>query len=284
MFRVLGPFEAYVDGTRVDLGGPRPRLLLARLIVARGATVSVDGLLDDLYDGAPPPRALGTLHSYVSNLRRTLEPGRAPRTPASVLVSRPSGYALGPHEVDADAFSRLTREGSHDQALRLWRGTPYEEFADVGWLRPEIERLNEAHLTAREKHLAELLDDGDPGVVGELEALARTHPLREGLWEALARALYRLGRQADALEALRSARAHLAEELGLDPGPALQRLEAAILSQDPALDAPGPAVRPAPAGPGPLSPAGRPERPRTGLTAPADAPASVPGPAASSGA
>ncbi|MEV8632379.1 BTAD domain-containing putative transcriptional regulator [Streptosporangium sp. NPDC051023] len=241
IFRVLGPFEAYVDGTRVDLGGPRPRLLLARLIVARGATVSVDALLDDLHDGEPPPRALGTLHSYISNLRRTLEPGRAPRTPSAVLVSRPSGYALGPHEVDAGEFSLLAREGAYGEALRLWRGTPYEEFSDVGWLRPEIERLNEAHLVTREKHLARLLDDGDPGVAGELEPLVRAHPLREGLWELLARALYRLGRQADALEALRSARTYLAEELGLDPGPGLQRLEAAILTQDPALDAPAPA-------------------------------------------
>ncbi|MEV5408741.1 BTAD domain-containing putative transcriptional regulator [Thermopolyspora sp. NPDC052614] len=237
-FRVLGPFEAYVGETPVDLGGPRPRLLLARLIIARGATVSVDALVDDLYNGEPPPRAVGALHSYVSNLRRLLEPGRAPRTPSSVLVNRPPGYALVTGGVDADEFTRLARSGAYGEALRLWRGTPYEEFADVPWLRAEIERLNEAHLTVREKHLAELFDGGDPNATAEIEALAHAHPLREGLWGLLARALYRLGRQADALEALRTARVRLAAELGLDPGPELRRLEAAILAQDPSLDPP----------------------------------------------
>ncbi len=234
MFRVLGPVEAYVDGVPVDLGGPRPRLLMARLLIAGGATVSVDAILDDLYDGAPPPRALSTLHSYVSVLRRVLEPGRAPRTPSSVLISRPPGYALGPHEVDAEEFLRLARAGEPERALALWRGTPYEEFGDVPWLRPEIERLAEARLVTRERLLGGRV--GDPHVVGELEALVAEHPLREGLWELLARTLYALGRQADALEALRSARARLAGELGLDPGPALRRLEEAILTQDPALD------------------------------------------------
>ncbi|KAB8181664.1 BTAD domain-containing putative transcriptional regulator [Microbispora catharanthi] len=238
MFRVLGPVEAYVDGVPVDLGGPRPRLLVARLLIARGATVSVDAILDDLYDGTPPPRAQSTLHSYISNLRRVLEPGRAPRTPSSVLLSRPPGYALGPHEVDADEFLRLAQAGEPERALALWRGMPYEEFGDVPWLRPEIERLAEAHLVTRERLLAGRV--GDPHVVGELEALVAGHPLREGLWELLARTLYALGRQADALEALRTARVHLAEELGLDPGPALRRLEEAILAQDPALDGPVP--------------------------------------------
>ncbi|GAA5081055.1 BTAD domain-containing putative transcriptional regulator [Thermocatellispora tengchongensis] len=239
-FRVLGPFTAHVNGVPADLGGPRPRLLLARLIIARGATVAVDTLLDDLYDGAPPPRAVNTLHSYISNLRRVLEPDRAPRTPSAVLVNRPPGYALLPDEVDAEEFSRLARAGAYAEALALWRGAPYEEFADVPWLRPEIEHLAETHLVTLEGHLAQRLGSGDPHVVGELETLVRAHPLREGLWELLARGLYRLGRQADALDALRTARTRLAEELGLDPGPALQRLEAAILTQDPALLSPSP--------------------------------------------
>ncbi|MEN3539812.1 BTAD domain-containing putative transcriptional regulator [Microbispora sp. ZYX-F-249] len=257
MFRVLGPVEAYVDGVPVDLGGPRPRLLVARLLIARGATVSVDAILDDLYDGAPPPRAHNTLHSYISTLRRVLEPGRAPRTPSSVLLSRPPGYALGPHEVDAEEFVRLAQTGEPERALALWRGMPYEEFGDVPWLRPEIERLAEAHLVTRERLLAGRI--GDPHVVGELEALVAAHPLREGLWELLARTLYALGRQADALEALRTARSHLAEELGLDPGPALRRLEEAILAQDPALDGPG-TVRRGPAAPAEAPAADRPER------------------------
>lgn len=233
MFRVLGPFSASVDGLPVDVGGPRPRLLLARLIMAKGATVSADALLAGLYDGDPPPRAMGTLHSYISNLRRLLEPGRAPRTPSSVLINRPPGYALGPHWLDATEFGRLAGQGAYEEAMGLWRGTPYEEFADVPWLRPEIERLEQAHLAAREQQLAGAVPD--PQVVAELETLARTHPLRESLWEALAHALYRLGRQADALDALRAARRHLAEELGLDPGPGIQRLETMILTQDPAL-------------------------------------------------
>ncbi|WP_432933699.1 AAA family ATPase [Microbispora sp. CA-135349] len=260
MFRVLGPIEAYVDGVPVDLGGPRPRLLVARLLIARGATVSVDAILDDLYDGTPPPRAHNTLHSYISNLRRVLEPGRAPRTPSSVLLSRPPGYALGPHEVDAAEFVRLAQAGEPERALALWRGMPYEEFGDVPWLRPEIERLAEAHLVTRERLLAGRV--GDPHAVGELEALVAAHPLREGLWELLARTLYALGRQADALEALRTARVRLAEELGLDPGPALRRLEEAILAQDPALDRPGGARRgqDAPAAPVVAARADRPER------------------------
>ncbi|GIH24243.1 ATPase AAA [Acrocarpospora phusangensis] len=233
MFRVLGPFTVSVNGDPSDVGGPRPRLLLARLLIARGATVSVDALLDDLYDGEPPARALGTLHSYISNLRRLLEPGRAPRTPSTLLINRPPGYALGPHWLDADEFDRLSGQGRYDAALELWRGTPYEEFADVPWLRPEIERLEQARLAVREQRLASM--EPSPGMLAELTALAHANPLRESLWQALARALYRLGRQADALDALRAARRHLAEELGLDPGPGIQRLEAMILEQDPAL-------------------------------------------------
>lgn len=151
--------------------------------------------------------------------------------------------------MDADGFSRLTREGRYEEALQMWRGAPYEAFTDVQWLRPEIERLAETHLVAREEHLARLLERGDPHVAGELTTLVREHPLREGLWELLARALYRLGRQADALEALRAARVRLADELGLDPGPGLQRLESAILAQDPALETSRASARLAPAVP-----------------------------------
>ncbi|TKK89847.1 hypothetical protein FDA94_08155 [Herbidospora galbida] len=234
-FRVLGPFRASVDGEPVDVGGPRPRLLLARLLIARGATVSVDTLLGDVYDGAPPPRAHGTLHSYLSNLRKVLEPGRPPRTPSTAILSRPLGYALGPCEVDAEQFADHAKSGRFDEALALWHGPPYEEFADVVWLRPEIDRLVEARVDVQEKAL--LARPPDAETAGRLETLARENPLRESLWESLARTLYTLGRQADALEAIRTVRATLAEELGIDPGPGLRRLESMILTQDPVLPA-----------------------------------------------
>ncbi|TMR87978.1 BTAD domain-containing putative transcriptional regulator, partial [Nonomuraea basaltis] len=246
---MLGPLTAAIDGDPVDLGRPRQRSVVARLLAARGHVVPVDRLIDDLYDEAAPPRALAAVQAYVSRLRRALEPGRPPRSPAAVLVTVPPGYAmrLDVAAVDAWQFEDAVRSGAGLRnaaevhralaaALRLWHGPPYQEFAGMHWADPEITRLEELRLTAIERHAAAAIRLGLAAqVVPDLERLVGEHPLREGAWGSLARALYRCGRQGEALAALRRARAHLAEELGVDPGPELRRLEEDILAQAPHL-------------------------------------------------
>ncbi|GAB7181812.1 DNA-binding transcriptional regulator DnrI/AfsR/EmbR [Kitasatospora sp. Ki12] len=243
--RVLGSFVAERDGGPVPLGGRRQRAVLARLAVARGAVVSVDRLVEEIWQGAPPARAVTSLQAYVSNLRRLLEPGRAPRTPATLLVSAPPGYALRLPEgaVDAWRFERLLREAREvppwrpetarsllGEALSLWRGTAYAEFVDDSWARAEVARLDELRLVARELNVVAGLRSADAAVtVPEAELLTLDEPLREEGWRLHALALWAAGRQADALATLRRARAVLAAEVGLDPGPALSGLEAAVL-------------------------------------------------------
>lgn len=246
LLRVLGPFE--LDrGEPVDLGGPRQRAVLALLLSARGEVVSVDRMIHDLWRGEAPPRAIASLQAYVSNLRRLLEPDRERRAPARLLVTAPPGYALRvPAEaVDAWRFEKLLAEARAvsgtdpvradrllTAGLDLWRGTPYAEFAGEPWAQPEVTRLAELRLVARELLLDVTLRTGSAAeAVPEAEALTRQAPLREEGWRLLALALWRTGRQGEALAALRRARATLAEELGLDPGPALAELEAAILGQ-----------------------------------------------------
>ncbi|MEV0214114.1 BTAD domain-containing putative transcriptional regulator [Micromonospora sp. NPDC050695] len=248
LLRVLGPLEVEVDtGGPVDLGGPRQRAVLALLLAARGHVVSVDRMIDDLWRGDAPPRAIASLQAYVSHLRRLLEPDREPRTPARVLVTAPPGYALRvpTDTVDAGRFESLLGEaravGAIDPArarrllgtgLDLWRGAAYAEFAGEPWAQPEVTRLEELRLVARELLLQATLDSGDAAeAVPEAEVLTRQAPLREESWRLLALALWRTGRQGDALAALRRARAILVERLGLDPGPALVELESAILGQ-----------------------------------------------------
>ncbi|UWP81618.1 AAA family ATPase [Dactylosporangium fulvum] len=248
LMRVLGPFAVDVDtGGAVDLGGPRQRAVLALLLTARGEVVSVDRMIDDLWRGEAPPRAIASLQAYVSNLRRLLEPGRERRAPARLLVSAPPGYALRlPVEaVDARRFEALLADARAVSdtdpgrarlllrgALELWRGNAYAEFAEEPWAQPEVARLEELRLVARELLLDTDLRTGRADeAVPEAEVLTRQAPLREESWRLLALALWSTGRQADALAALRRARAILAEELGLDPGPALVELEAAILGQ-----------------------------------------------------
>ncbi|SEN04064.1 Transcriptional regulatory protein, C terminal [Nonomuraea pusilla] len=263
-FRVLGPLEVRVPGgAPVALGGPRPRAVLARLLIAQGAVVATDTLIADLYGDAPPPSAVPTLHSYVSNLRRAVEPGRGPRTPPRLLVGRPPGYLLAAEDVDAARFADLVSRAEFrgpaealaclDEALALWRGTPYEEFRDERWAVTEVARLCELRLVAVERRARALLDLGRPqAVINELEAETAANPLRERLWSLLALSLYRTGRQAEALAVLRRAGRLLADELGLDPGPELRALEEDILRQvdtlEPVTDAavlPAPAPRPA---------------------------------------
>ncbi|MBP0455384.1 AAA family ATPase [Kitasatospora sp. RG8] len=243
--RVLGSFTAEWNGGPVPLGGRRQRAVLARLAVARGAVVSVDRMVEEIWQGAPPARAVTSLQAYVSNLRRLLEPGRAPRTPATLLVSAPPGYALRLPDgaVDAWRFERLlheAREVSQSQpeaarrllgeALSLWQGAAYAEFVDDSWARAEVARLDELRLVARELNVVAGLRSANAAVtVPEAELLTLDEPLREEGWRLHALALWAAGRQADALATLRRARAVLAAEVGLDPGPALNELEAAIL-------------------------------------------------------
>ncbi|MFJ9417234.1 BTAD domain-containing putative transcriptional regulator [Streptomyces sp. NPDC101227] len=245
MIRVLGSFAAEAGGEPVPLGGPRQRGVLALLVAARGQVVPVDRMVEDLWRGEPPSRALASLQAYVSNLRRLLEPGRPPRTPARLLVSAPPGYALRlpPGAVDAWRFEELLDEARTpadpraararlEEALALWRGPAFAEVADEPWAAAETARLNELRLVARELHIAARLRLGDPAaVVPEAEGLTRDNPLREEGWRMHALALWSSGRQADALAALRRARATFADELGLDPGPDLVALEEAILTQ-----------------------------------------------------
>ncbi|WP_194825837.1 AfsR/SARP family transcriptional regulator [Nocardia sp. XZ_19_231] len=245
LIRVLGSFAAEAGGEPLPLGGPRQRGVLALLVAARGQVVSVDRMVEDLWRGEPPSRALASLQAYVSNLRRLLEPARPPRTPARLLVSVSPGYALRlPQEaVDAWRFEQLLDEARTladprdarvrlDEALALWRGPAFAEVADEPWVVGETVRLNELRLVARELHIAAGLRLGHPAtVVPQTEILTHDNPLREEGWRLHALALWSSGRQADALSALRRARATFADELGLDPGPDLVELEEAILAQ-----------------------------------------------------
>ncbi|MFC9892566.1 BTAD domain-containing putative transcriptional regulator [Nocardia sp. NPDC127579] len=243
--RVLGSFSAEADGESIPLGGPRQRGVLALLLAARGQVVPVDRMIEDLWQGEPPSRALASLQAYVSNLRRLLEPGRPPRAPARILVSTAPGYAvrLPRTAVDAWRFEELLEEARDQadprvaralltEALTLWRGPAFAEVADEPWVAAETARLDELRQVARELRIAAGLRLGDPAtVVPDTENFTREHPLREEGWRLHALALWRSGRQADSLAALRRARAILADELGLDPGPDLVALEEAILTQ-----------------------------------------------------
>ncbi|GAA4946857.1 DNA-binding NarL/FixJ family response regulator/DNA-binding SARP family transcriptional activator [Nonomuraea thailandensis] len=241
-FTALGPFQAWADGAPLDLGGQRQRAVLARLLVAGGRAVPVHTLIDELWPGDPPAQALSTIQGYVSRLRRALEPGRAPREEAGVLVSAPPGYALRARtdQVDAWHFESLVKsDGSPaqvwaamDTALELWRGPALAEFAELSWAATEAGRLEELRLIAVERRAdAGLALGRATSLVADLEAHASAYPLREEAWRLLAVALYRMGRQGDALAALRRARAVWRDELGLDLSAGLKRLEADMLAQ-----------------------------------------------------
>jgi DNA-binding SARP family transcriptional activator/tetratricopeptide (TPR) repeat protein len=250
--RLLGHFEVRVDGNVLALGGPRQRAVLAILAVAANEPVSLDALADRLWAGEPPPSATATLHAYVSSLRKQLEPHRVPRSSSRVLVSRPNGYALVLPELARDvdrveaqlaAAQRLLDEGDPSgsaraarDALTEWRGPVLADFVDEPFAEPEIRRWEEIRLQVTELLMeAELAAGRHGAVVAQLDRLVAAHPLRERLRGQLMLALYRSGRQAKALEIARIGRKILADELGLDPDPALRELEGAILRQDPAL-------------------------------------------------
>jgi DNA-binding SARP family transcriptional activator len=250
--RVLGPVEATVAGRRVELGPPKQRAALALLVSQVGQTLSVDVMLEELWEGAPPPSANTSLHVYVANLRRALEPDRAVRQPATVLRTRGRGYQLDSRavEVDVQHFGMRATAGwqaldrrdpqralrEFESALALWRGQAYAEVAGAAHVAPEVVRLEELRLSVREGRCAGLIAVGAHEVaVSELAAFTQAHPLREYGCELFGLALYRSGRQADALAVLRAHQQRMAEELGIDPSPALRRLESEILRQAPAL-------------------------------------------------
>ncbi|GAA3342495.1 hypothetical protein GCM10020358_37650 [Amorphoplanes nipponensis] len=258
-FSVLGPVRAGTALGPVPLKGPRHRAVLARLLIARGRVVPVDRLVDDLWE-RPPKGAVPALRTFVSDLRRALEPDRAPRQPARLLVTAPPGYALpaAPDAVDAWRFEAAVAAAGDllaagaaspalaglEAALGLWHGPAYAEYAGQHWARAEIDRLDELRMLALERRGEALLTLGRAAEAASgLREHAAAQPLREDAWGLLALALYRAGRQGAALAALREVRAALADELGVDPGPRLQRLAADILAQAPHLS-PDAAVRP----------------------------------------
>jgi YVTN family beta-propeller protein len=248
-FRVLGALEVVDQGRPLALGTPKQRALLAVLLVHRGEPVSSDRLIDELWGERAPASAIKIVQGYVSNLRKVLGEER--------LVTRGRGYVLqaDPGQLDVDRFESLVAEGLGalndgdaraaagrlGDALALWRGPPLADFAYESFAQSEIARLTEARLAALEQRIeAELALGEHARLVGELEALVREHPLRERFVAQLMLALYRSGRQADALESYRIARRRLVEELGLEPGRELHELERAILAQDPVLEPPAP--------------------------------------------
>ncbi|WP_437583276.1 AfsR/SARP family transcriptional regulator [Paramicrobacterium sp. CJ85] len=253
-FSVLGPMAAWdAAGDRARLRGPKHRAVLGRLIVARGRMVPVETLIDDLWAEAPP-RARGAVRTFVGDLRRALEPDRPPRAPSSVIVTEGAGYAMrvGEDAVDAWRFERdvaaarraepLDAADLLSRALAEWRGPAYADFAEAQWALAERARLTELRLQAVEAHAEALLSlDRHADAVPVLDAHVTDHPWREDAWRLLAVALYRSGRQKDALDVARRARSRLADELGLDPSAPLARLEGQILAQSPEL---GPSAQP----------------------------------------
>jgi DNA-binding SARP family transcriptional activator/DNA-binding CsgD family transcriptional regulator/tetratricopeptide (TPR) repeat protein len=261
--RVLGELTATRNGAAVDLGGRLQRAVLAALIVQRGEVVTAERLADCVWGDRAPSNPAGALQAYVSHLRRRLQPEAGARRRDGVIASAGTGYLLrmGADAVDAWRFERAVDSTVGlapadvarvlDDALRLWRGPAYAEYVGEPWVEAEVARLTELRSVARERLLDARLQLGDAALlVGDLEALVAEDPLREQRWHLLVLALYRAQRQADALRALRRAREMLADELGVDPGPALRTLEAEVLAQSPALDAPLAETR-APAAPSP---------------------------------
>ncbi|HEY2200873.1 MAG TPA: BTAD domain-containing putative transcriptional regulator, partial [Solirubrobacteraceae bacterium] len=242
-FGILGPLEVTDDqGRELALGAPRQRAVLAILLLHANEVVSNERLIDELWDERAPRTAVKTIQVYVSNLRKALGDGR--------IATRGKGYVLGLQcvERDADRFEALVAAGRRElhggdpraavaslrEALGLWRGQALADFCYEPFAQAEIARLEEARLTALEDRVdAELALGDDASLVGELEALVQQHPWRERLHAQLMLALYRAGRQADALVAYQQTRTRLADELGLEPGQALQVLQRQILGQEP---------------------------------------------------
>jgi DNA-binding SARP family transcriptional activator len=229
-FRILGPLEVLEDGRQVDLGGAKQRALLAILLLHANDVVSSDRLIDALWEDEPPGTAQKALQVYVSQLRKVVGRER--------LETKTPGYRLlvGSGELDLERFQRLA-EDEPREALALWHGQLLAEFVYQRFAQSEIARLDELRLACLERRIDLDLEEGrHAALVGELESLVREHPLRERLRAQLMLALYRSGRQAEALDAYQDARRTLTEELGIEPGRPLRDLQQAILEQQPALD------------------------------------------------
>jgi YVTN family beta-propeller protein len=261
-FRLLGPVELVVEMEAAPLGGTRLRTLLAALVLRRNDTVPRDVLIDTLWDEAPPATAAHSLEVHVSRLRKLVREAGA----GSRIDTHGTGYVLhaDPDEVDVDRFVAAVEAGrtalaagdpvradpAFANALREWRGGALEGAGDGRVIRGERERLEELRLVATEDSLeCALALARHESVIGDLRTLVTEHPLRERPRRLLMLALYRSGRQAEALEVFRDARRLLRDELGLDPSPELRELEQAILRQDPSIAAPAKPSRPAPSRP-----------------------------------
>jgi serine/threonine protein kinase/DNA-binding SARP family transcriptional activator len=254
-FLILGPLEVADDGRKLALGGPKQRAVLAHLILRANHVVPADMLIDGLWGEEPPESARNTLQTYVYRLRKLLGDGR--------LEGRDGGYVLAaaPGEIDAARFEALVKQGKAElasdpgeaaatlaEALSLWRADALADVTEEPSLRGEAARLEELRLSATEHRVsAEIAIGGHSTVVPELESLTARYPLRERMWANLMLALYRSGRQAEALSTFERARQVLADELGADPSQELQRLHEQILHRAPELGASPPSSRPRPA-------------------------------------
>ncbi len=246
-FRILGPLEVVDRGAPLSLGGRRQRTVLAVLLVHANETVSTDRLVDEVWGDDPPDTARRSLQAYVSRLRGLLG--------GDVITAAEPGYRLHLDPADAD-WKRFDAKVAQGRALlgtdpvraaamlrdaqAMWRGAPFADLADEQCLQPAIARLEDRRLATVEDHIdAELAAGRHGALVGEIESLVARYPLRERLRGQLMLALYRSGRQAEALRSYQDARRYLIEELGVEPSPDLQRLEERMLSHDPDLDARG---------------------------------------------
>jgi DNA-binding SARP family transcriptional activator/ABC-type transport system substrate-binding protein len=268
-FQILGALEVEDRGESLPLGGHQQRALLALLLLRANEVVPIDEIIEELWGAEPPPSATKSVHSLIAKLRRRLE--NEPTGPGvqggenGVLLTRPHGYVLtvASGELDLHRFQSLVDDGQQAlsdgrpadaaaklrQGLALWRGPPLAEFAYDPFAQVEIARLEELRLSAVEERIeADLALGRHHDLISELEALVARHSLRERLRGQLMLALYRAGRQAEALDVYQRARRTLVEELGIEPGPELQRLEGQILNHDPALDRPLPGGRHGPIG------------------------------------
>jgi len=236
-FAILGPLEARDDGEPIPLGGPKQRALLTLLLLEAGRVVSVDRLVEALWAGDPPATAVASLQNFVAQLRKSLGP--------DAIETRPPGYVvrLGAEQLDLARVRSLVDEARAsepgrraallDEAVALWRGEPLADFRYETFAQEEIARLDEFRLTLLEERAEAKLAIGEHAdLVTELEGLVRAYPLRERLRAQLMLALYRSGRQAQALEAYREGRELLVEELGLEPSPLLRGVHASILRQE----------------------------------------------------